>query len=145
MGHSAMIFKDGKKIEEFFKETDVGDSKFAKENNLEYRTGNSLKNHLTYNDKEIAIEICSDHGKQRFEKEPFLELILAYDDRAGFFPRADNDYFARWAVVCDGRKPFAACLKYDPSLERKHGLIKGKRINPSMIQFELNENNVNYY
>jgi len=142
MGHSAMIFKNGNKIEEFRKETDVGDSNIAKENGLVYKSGDCSKNHLNYDGKEIAVEICSDHGKQRFEKDPFVELISAYDDRAGFYIGAHNDNFARWAVICDGRKPFSACYRYDPS--KGYGILKGKNLSDSITKFKLDENSVFY-
>ena len=146
MGHSAMIFKNGKKIDEFRKETDVGDHKVAKKNNLIYKGGDSYRNHLEHMGKEITIEICSDHGKQRFEKDPFLEIILAYDDRAGFFPtRAGYDNFTRWGVISDGRSGKASCFNYNPDLEKKIGMIKGEKAGKGLVGFELDESKLKYF
>ena len=146
MGHSQMVFGNGVKMEEFRKESNAGDSKIAKENGLEYEGGDSDKNKFFYNGKKITVEICSDHGKQRVDKDTFLELIPAYDDRAGFWVGAHNDDFSRWALLSDGRSPKIGCFRYnsDRSNER-YGLLKAKLLNKDFGLFELDERNVSYF
>ncbi len=145
MGHSTMVFKAGKKINEFRKETCVGDQEIAEENGMNYVGGNSDNNFFYLNDKKIAVEICSDHGKQRVPLDTFAELILAYDDRAGFWIRANNDNFTRFAIVTDGRAPKIGGFKYDHKRDfRKYGILKEQSLNKDFISFELNERNVSY-
>lgn len=105
MGHSAMIFRNGRKINEFRKETAVGDYEIATKNGLEYERGDSSRNKLVHHGKKITVEICSDHGKQIVDKDTFLEAILTYDDNAGFWIRPNNDSFSRYVLVVDGRAP----------------------------------------
>ena len=145
MGHSAMIFRGGEKIEEFRKETDIENCKIAKKNCLEYERGDSSKNKVYYDGKKITVEICSDHGKQAVDKDTFLEVILTYDDNAGFWIRANNDDFARWAVLSDGRKPMVGCFRFNPKLPKHYGILKGKKLNSSLYLFNLNERNVSYF
>jgi predicted amidohydrolase len=144
-GHSAMIFHNGKKIYEFRKETCVGDQKIAEKNGRTYVGGCSDNNYFFIGSKKIAVEICSDHGKQQVPLDTFLELILTYDDNAGFWIRANNDDFSRYAIVCDGRAPKVECFKYNHTNPiHKMGILKGQSLNKDISLFELNERNVRY-
>jgi hypothetical protein len=144
-GHSAMLFHNGKKINEFRKETCVGDQAIAERNGRNYVGGCSDNNYFYLGDKKITVEICSDHGKQRVQLDTFLELILTYDDRSGFWIRANNDNFSRFAVVCDGRAPKVECFKYDYTKPiHKMGIINGKQLSKFASLFELHERNVHY-
>jgi hypothetical protein len=113
MGHAIPMISNGKTICEFRKETNVGDSRFAKRNGLVYERGDSSNNKFYKEDKKITVEICSDHGKQRIDKDTYLELISAYDDRAGFYLRPGSDDFSRFAIVADGFAPKVDGFYYD--------------------------------
>ncbi len=136
IAHSAPIFKEGNYLFSFRKETDVENSDFATKNDLVYERGDSSKNKLFYNGKKIAFEICSDHGKQLIDKDTFLEIIMAYDDKAGFYLRPNNDNFSRYAIVVDGRKPDVSGFRYDFE-KKKLSFLKEKKINNSLVEFNL--------
>lgn len=143
MGHSAMAFQNGKKINEFRKETCVGDQEIAEENGMNYVGGNSDNNFFYINDKKIAVEICSDHGKQRVPTDTFVELILAYDDRAGFWIRANNDNFTRYAILTDGRAAKVGGFRYNHKKDTgKYGILREQCLKKDFSLFELNERNV---
>ncbi len=102
--HVAPVFINGKLDDMFFKESDCGESKMAKKNGFEYAKGDSTENYLTINGKKVAIEICSDFGKQRVPEGTFLETVLAYDNLGGFSVSAKNDNFSRYGLVCNSVK-----------------------------------------
>ncbi|HRZ85205.1 MAG TPA: hypothetical protein P5277_00310 [Candidatus Paceibacterota bacterium] len=113
MAHSCPAFLDGKNIREFFKETTCGDEKIAETNGLIYEGQDSNLNHIMHKNKMIAVEICSDHGRQIIPENTFLEVILAYDKNAGFSERP-NLFTERYAIVCDGRKPATEAFSFNP-------------------------------
>ncbi|MFA6022879.1 MAG: hypothetical protein WC781_02205 [Candidatus Pacearchaeota archaeon] len=80
----APIFLNGKLEKEMYKETDASEANIAFRNGLIYKRGDSNLNHIKHLGKTIAIEICRDQGKQIIPKDTFLEVILAYDNNAGF-------------------------------------------------------------
>ena len=83
----APMFIDSNMSKEFYKETDSGEEEYAKAVGFKYSRGNSKKNHFELNGEEIAVEICSDHGKQAIPKNTFLDVVLAYDKFGGFSPK----------------------------------------------------------
>lgn len=109
----APAFHKGKLIGVFHKEKDNGEEELAEQNGCTYKRGNNSKNKLNFKGKKIAIELCGDHGVQD-AKGCDLELILAYDNRAGFWLSAFNDDFKRKAIVCDGYAPKVEAFDYDP-------------------------------
>ena len=137
MGHSAMIFRNGEKINEFRKETDVENHKIAIENGLEYNRGDSSRNKLFHNGKKITVEICSDHGKQRVDRDTFLEVILAYDDNAGFWIRPNNDSFSRYALVVDGRIPKVEGFYFN--CNTKKPILLKEKVVKNLHTFELGD------
>ena len=102
--HVAPVFINGKLDDMFCKESDCGESKMAKKNGFEYGKGDSSENYMVINGRKVAIEICSDYGKQRVPEGVFLETILAYDNLGGFSVRANNDNFSRYGLVCNSVK-----------------------------------------
>lgn len=115
MGLHCPVFLGGKLERELFKESDAGEGDIAKENGLTYFRGNSSDNMLNHNGKDIAVEICSDHGKQRMKIDPFLEVIMAYDKFGGFHIGVNNDDFDRYALVCNSIKNIG-CTRDTPNL-----------------------------
>ena len=113
MGLCSPAFLNGDLIREFYKETDYEESNIAKLNKLEYFRGKSHENALEFKDKLISVQICSDTGKQRTNEGTFLEVIMTYDENAGFHIRADNKHFDRYALVCDGLKGFAEGFEFN--------------------------------
>ena len=87
--------------------------------------------------KKIAIEICSDHGKQPVNKDTFLELILARDTNAGFYVNATNDDFARYAIVNDSYKPMIDGFIYNPQSNHKMSFLPEQKLNSFLTQFTL--------
>jgi predicted amidohydrolase len=116
MLHVAPAFFEGVHIFSFQKERDNGESKLAESAGLTFRRGDSSQNRFGFGGKNLAVEICGDHGTQDI-RECDVELILAYDQNAGFCPNASNDSVRRKAVVCDGYKPFASAFDYDPNAQ----------------------------
>jgi len=108
----APIYEKGNLSYLFTKETDVGNFQRAFKNGLDYIRGDSSKNFFIKDGKKITVEICSDHGKQEVAEDTFLEIILADDRKAGFYLRANNDSFSRYAFVCDGFAPKLECFKF---------------------------------
>jgi hypothetical protein len=109
----APAFLKGNLIGIFHKEKDNGEEDLAEKNGYAYKRGNNSKNKLNFNGKKIAVELCGDHGVQD-ARGCDLELILAYDNRAGFWLSAFNDDFKRKAIVCDGYTPKVEAFDYDP-------------------------------
>lgn len=134
---SAPLFINGEKIYEFYKESDRGESDLANKNNLIYEKGDNTKNKFIYNGKKIAIEICSDHGKQAIDKDTFLEIILTYDKKAGFWIGPTNDDFKRYAVICDGQKPFVDCQIYNPNNSPKLKCLNKIKLEKFLWEFNL--------
>jgi len=120
----APIFHKGNLIGTFHKEKDNGESDLAEKNNYIYKRGNNSKNNLSFGGKKIAVELCGDHGVQDV-KGCDLELILAYDNRAGFWLSAFNDDFKRKAIVCDGYAPKVEAFDYDPDRMERLKVIRG--------------------
>jgi len=139
MGHAVPMIRNGETRRELRKGTDIGDSAIAEKNNLVYERGNYHENKFYHNGKKIAVEVCSDHGKQKIDKDTFLELIPAYDDRAGFYPRANSDDFSRYAIVVDGRKPSVKGFEFNLKKEPKISFLEDKRLNSSLFLFNLDE------
>ena len=102
--HVAPIFINGQLDDMLLKESDCGEARLAKANGLEYKKGDSSENYVYVNGKKVAVEICSDFGKQRVSKDTFLEAILAFDNLGGFSIRADNDDFSRYGLICNSVK-----------------------------------------
>lgn len=140
----APVYINGKKIAEFEKETDINESELAKSQGLTYKRGKSEFNKLYFQGRKIAVEICSDHGKQRIDKDTFLELIPAYDLNAGFYVRSGSDDFARFAVFCDGQQPVTGCRFFNPAHTPKQGIIQGTELEEFLKEYELNEANVRF-
>ena len=124
MVHVAPLFKQGELIREFLKERDNGEVTDAEEAGLTYKKGNNSENWFDYQGRRIAVEICGDHGNQNI-RGCDLELILVYDDRAGFYVRPPYDFFPRKAVLCDGFSPKVAAFDYNPKREEKIKIISG--------------------
>jgi len=111
MFHSCPAFLGGKQNTEFYKETDHGEFELAKKHGLDYLRGDNKKNKLIFRDKKIAIEICSDHGKQILDKDTWLEIVMAHDSKAGFYVR-DNS-FDRYGILCDTYNPSTGCFRFN--------------------------------
>jgi len=109
----APVFHHGNLLGIFHKEKENGEEGLAEKNGYTYKRGNNSKNRLSFKGKKIALELCGDHGVQDVHGCD-LELILAYDNRAGFWISASNDDFKRSAVVCDGYAPKVEAFDYDP-------------------------------
>ena len=135
--HAAPIFRGGKLINRFFKETNVENVAFANENGFRYKRGDSDKNKIMHNGKKITVEICSDHGKQRVDRDTFLELILTRDLNAGFYLNAFNDNFSRYAIVNDSEIPKIEGFKYDKSSDSPLVLLEEKTLNEDLTQFNI--------
>lgn len=87
------------------KETDRGEANFAKSHSLTYKRGDCNNNNIPYSGKNIVVEICSDHGHQKIPTNTFLEVILAYDQKAGFYVGVNTPRFPRHVLVCDSFEP----------------------------------------
>ncbi len=104
---SVPVYKNGSLIDEFHKERDVTEGVSAKlygekiGRKAIYKRGDSAKNFMNINGKSVAIEICADHGNQNV-KGVDLELILAFDNKGGFYINQCNDSWSRYAVMCNG-------------------------------------------
>ena len=120
----APLFHQGNLIGTFHKEKDNGEEDLAEANGYSYKRGNNSKNKMNFHSKKIAVEICGDHGVQDV-KGCDLELILAYDRRAGFWLSAGNDDFKRKAIVCDGYAPKVEAFDYDPDRTERLKVISG--------------------
>jgi len=119
----APVFWDGELFGTYIKERDAGEARLAQENGFEYFRGDCSKNHFKFNGLNIALEICKDHGNQDVRRCD-LEIILAFDSKAGFSPRPPCDNFARKAVVCDGYGPSVDFIDFDPTrVSGKYKLI----------------------
>jgi hypothetical protein len=140
----APLFQQGSLINIFHKEKENGEGDLAEKNGYVYKRGNNSKNNFIFNKQKIAVELCGDHGVQD-AKGCDLELILAYDTRAGFWISAFNDDFSRFAVVCDGRAPKTECFRYDHTKNiNKMGVIEEQSLNNHVSLFELDERNAHY-
>jgi hypothetical protein len=140
----APLFHRGSLIKNFHKEKDNGLGNLAEQNGYIYKRGDNSKNNFEIRGRKIAVELCGDHGIQDATGCD-LELILAYDSRAGFWISAFNDDFSRFAVVCDGRAPKVECFRYDHiNPVHKMGIIRGRQLNNNVSLFDLNERNVHY-
>lgn len=136
LSHAMPVFFGGEKIIEFEKQTDVENSYVARVNNCTYKRGDFTKNNLMHKGKKIALEICSDHGKQPIDKDTFLEIIVAYDLNAGFYLRADNDGFSRYALVVDGKAPMVSGHYYDHN-KKEQILLEERQVGESLLEFNL--------
>jgi hypothetical protein len=137
MGHAAPIYRDGAQIANFRKQTNVENSDIAKQNELQWQRGDYDQNKIIHQGKKIAIEICSDHGKQPIDRDTFLEAILARDINAGFYIGASNDNFARYAIVNDSENPKIEGLKYDPDAHMKMTFAEEQKLNSFLTEFTL--------
>lgn len=137
MSHAAPIYRGGKQIANFLKQTNVENSGLAEDNGLVWQRGSYDGNSIMHQGKKIAVEICSDHGKQPVAKDTFLELILARDTRAGFYVGAANDNFTRYAIVNDSNKPMVEGFKYDPKSHPKMSFVSEQKLNSFLTQFIL--------
>ncbi len=137
MGHSAPIFRNGENFRNFLKQTDVENSGIAAQNNLIFQRGNYDENSLIHQGKKIAVEICSDHGKQPVDKDTFLEVILARDLRAGFYAGAANDDFSRYAIVNDSENPKIEGIKYSHNTHPRMAFASEQELNSFLTQFTL--------
>jgi hypothetical protein len=115
---SAPVYKNQHLMAEFFKERDVDEgykaTEFGKKigKEISYRKGHSTDNFLSFQDKKIALEICADHGNQNVNGSD-IELILAYDNKAGFYINPMNDSWSRHAIVCDGYSGTSTAQYFD--------------------------------
>jgi hypothetical protein len=136
MVHVAPVFCEGNLTAEFLKERDNGESRLAEKAGLTFKRGNSKDNRISFGGREIAVEVCGDHGTQD-ARGCDIELIMAYDKHAGFYINAGNGGWARKAVVCDGYKPFASAFDYDPARSTKLDTISGEtiKLNSGKIKF----------
>jgi predicted amidohydrolase len=121
----APIFYHGKLLAAFHKEKDNGEGNLAEKNGRIYKSGDNSKNRFQFNGKNIALEICGDHGSQNASGCD-LELILAHDSRAGFWIGPSNNNFKRKAVLCDGYAPQAGAFEYNPNANPRIKIIESK-------------------
>jgi|GEM_PF-3399802 hypothetical protein len=104
---SAPVYKSGHVLTEFFKERDNGEASSANRNGAllgreaKYNRGNNKNNFININGNRVAIEICGDHGNQDVRGVD-LEIIMAYDNKAGFYLTSANNNWNRYAILCDG-------------------------------------------
>ena len=112
-------------------------SGLAEDNGLVWQRGSYDGNQIMHQGKKIAVEICSDHGKQPVAKDTFLELILARDTRAGFYVGAANDDFTRYAIVNDSDKPMVEGFNYNPQSFPKMCFLPEKILNSYLTEFNL--------
>ena len=132
---SCPIFLNGRIIQEFFKETDCGESKLARTVNKTYHRGDSNLNYLRFKDKNIVIEICSDHGKQHIPTDTDLEIILANDFKAGFYLNTQNTKPSRYVLVCDSYHPKIEFIQL--SEDRNLKMINCKKSERYLEIFEI--------
>jgi hypothetical protein len=121
---SAPMYSSGRMIQEFFKERSNGEFEVAKKLSLTYKKGDNDKNRFIKDGKNISLEICGDHGTQDV-KGIDLQLILAYDNRAGFYITINNDNSSRLGLVCNGYDAETKLNYYDA---KKKSLINIKPI-----------------
>ena len=128
MGLVCPVIHEGKLVRELFKETDVGEGQIAADNGLTYFRGDSSQNNLVIGGNKVAVEICSDHGKQIVDPDTFLEVIMAHDIFGGFHVGVSNDNFRRYALVCNSLRRVDSniktdnlvdCFEYNPSARSK--------------------------
>lgn len=117
------------------KETDRREEDFARSQGLTYKKGDCNKNNIPYRGRNIAVEICSDHGHQRIPQDTFLEIILAFDQKAGFWIGPSTPKFIRHIVVCDGFKPEVEGFYMDTN--GKPNIWKPLEENPERRVYEL--------
>ncbi|MBS3100491.1 hypothetical protein J4463_04760 [Candidatus Pacearchaeota archaeon] len=130
----------------FDKETDAGEEDLAKQSDYNYIPGDSSKNKTKHKKKKITLEICSDHGKQRVDKDTFLEIILARDQFGGFYVGASNDDFDRYAIVCNSLKKFGDdsnenavyCAEFNRAKRPKLRIIEPSMDAPNFRLYQLN-------
>jgi len=145
--HSCPVIQNGKLLSELDKETDYEEFKIGEKVGFNYERGDSTKNTLNFDSKKIAVEICSDHGKQIVDNDTFLEAILAYDENAGFWIRANNDNFSRWAVVVNGLDGKVDGFRYDHLKQSaKYGILSPSINNEffSVYDLENGKGNISY-
>ncbi|VVB84006.1 Uncharacterised protein [uncultured archaeon] len=128
------VFHMGNLLNVFCKEKDNGEEKLAEENGYIYKRGNNSKNRFYFKGKEIAVELCGDHGVQDV-KGCDLELILAFDSRAGFWINASNDNLKRKAIVCDGYAPKVEVFDYNPERRDKLRFVPSEEENSLVTAF----------
>ena len=137
MGHEAPIYRNGENFRNFAKQTNVENSEIARQNGLIWERGSYDSNFVVHQGKKIAVEICSDHGKQPVDKDTFLELILARDLRAGFYVGASNDDFSRYAIVNDSENPKIEGINFRHNIHPKMTFAPEKKLNSFLTQFTL--------
>ena len=86
--NTAFAFAKGKELFSYNKSTtDIFDDTYASQANKTYRAGDNKKNYFTWNDLDIGLEICRDHGmKKLYDAMKFQEhgkkldmhIILSY-------------------------------------------------------------------
>ena len=121
-------YKGGRANYEFFKGTDNGEGRMARKNNLVYTSGDTTKNRFNLKEKNIAYEICGDHGKQELGNCD-LEIIASLDDRGGFYINTVNDTWAHHGLVCNGFDGSCFGQFYNPE-----GVDRIKEIQPVRFQ-----------
>jgi len=128
---SVPVYRSGKLLTELFKERDNGESEktktYAKSigRDAVYHRGDSRKNSLTIADQKIAVEICGDHGNQDV-KGVNLELIMAYDNKGGFYVTTANNQWSRSAVVCNGFDGVSSAIYFDAKTQNFKSLSSKK-------------------
>lgn len=131
----APVFLGGGLKKQLWKDSDNGEAGLAAKSGLVYKRGCHKNKQFNYNGKKIAVEICGDHGRQDV-RGCDLEIILAYDQKAGFWLNVLNDDFARKVVLCDGYEPKIEAWDYNPERQPKQIEIKGKRVG-YVVTFEI--------
>lgn len=122
----APVFLEGKLNTQLWKDSDNGEGELAKKDGFVYRRGSHESKQFGYKGKKIAVEICGDHGRQNV-RGCDLEIILAYDKKAGFWLNSSNDDFARKVILCDGYEPKVEAWDYKPRRQPKQIEIKGEQ------------------
>jgi len=122
----APVFLNGKLNRQLWKDSDNGEVGLATRAGFVYKRGSHENKQFEYKGKKIAVEICGDHGRQDV-RGCDLEIILAYDKKAGLWLNASNDDFARKVVICDGYKPTIEAWDYNPERQPKQIEIKGEQ------------------
>ncbi len=132
---SCPIFLNGNRLNEFYKETDCGESKLARTVNKTYHRGESNLNNLRFKGKNITVEICSDHGKQHIPIDTDLEIILANDFKAGFYLNTQNTRPSRYILVCDSYHPKIEFIQLSEDKSLK--IINNKKSKHDLEVFEI--------
>lgn len=112
------VYKDGQKIKELQKKrSSPVEGRMAQRFRLDYSRGDSSQNYISYQNGSaagsIAVEICADHGSQKIPDNTFLELVLAYDQKAGFYQGATTPKFKRHILVNDSFRPKISAYLFD--------------------------------